>query len=183
MLQLIVGDDNAVRGMLDTNGKQRFSVYDCLTILFLYNVKDGREQDQKKASSCARAFYSTLIADDSEYRDDILSHVVYLKFPGQGHGDTPTMTLAGLQKLVLGVFSILLWVDMLPESLEQPLEVVVCAGGDRPATTIIGLPNDHVIEGVHFINARLDRVRKLRHEIELHIATILILKITHRARR
>ena len=103
MLQLIVGDDNAVRGMLDSDGKQRFSVYDCLTILFLYNVKDGREQDQKKASSCARAFYSTLIADDSEYRDDILSHVVYLKFPGQGQRDTPTMTLAGLQKLVLHV--------------------------------------------------------------------------------
>jgi hypothetical protein len=103
MLQLIVGDDNAVRGMLDTDGKQRFSVYDCLTILFLYNVKDGKEQDQKKASSCARAFYSTLIADDSEYRDDILSHVVYLKFPGQGQRDTPTMTLAGLQKLVLHV--------------------------------------------------------------------------------
>ena len=38
MLQLIVGDDNAVRGMLDSDGKQRFSVYDCLTILFLYNV-------------------------------------------------------------------------------------------------------------------------------------------------
>ena len=89
--------------MRDKDGKQRFSVYDCLTILFLYNVKDEREQDQKKASSCARAFYSTLIADDSDYRDDILAHVVYMKFPGQGQRDTPTMTLAGLQKLVLHV--------------------------------------------------------------------------------
>jgi len=103
MFQLAVGDDNAVRGMRDQDGKQRFSVYDCLTILFLYNMKDGKEQDQKKAASHARMFFSSLVADDSEYRGEILSSVVYMKFPGQGQRETPTMTLAGLQKLVLHI--------------------------------------------------------------------------------
>ena len=103
MFQLAVGDDNAVRGMRDQDGKQRFSVYDCLTILFRYNVRDGKELDQKGAASQARKFFSALVADDSEYRGEILANVVYMKFPGQGQRETPTMTLAGLQKLVLHI--------------------------------------------------------------------------------
>ena len=101
MFQLAVGDDNAVRGMRDQDGKQRFSVFDCLTILFLYNVRDGKELDQKGAASQARKFYSSLVSDESEHREEVLSNVVHMKFPGQGQRDTPTMTLSGLQKLVL----------------------------------------------------------------------------------
>ena len=103
MLQLLVGDNNTVRGIRDAEGKQRFSVYDCLTILFLYNIKDGKDQDVNKAANNARKFFSALVADDSEYRGEILANVVYMKFPGQGQRDTPTMTLAGLQKLVLHI--------------------------------------------------------------------------------
>ena len=103
MLQLLVGDNNTVRGIRDAEGKQRFSVYDCLTILFLYNIKDGKEQDENKAANNARKFFSALVADDSEYRGEILANVVYMKFPGQGQRETPTMTLAGLQKLVLHI--------------------------------------------------------------------------------
>ena len=74
------------------------------------------------------------------------------------------------------IFGIFLLVHVLPEILEQPLEVAVCARANGPA---MGLSNGNVIEGVHFINARFDRVWKLRHEVELHIATVLILKIAH----
>ena len=100
ILKLLVGDENAIRGMHATDGLQRFSVYDFLTVAYLYE-EEGTNQNKKNATGSARKCFSRLITEDSEHRDEILSNVVYMKFPGQGQKDTPTMTLAGLQKLML----------------------------------------------------------------------------------
>ena len=100
ILKLIVGVENAIGGMPSTDGTQRFSVLDFLTIAYLYE-EEATNQDKKNAAGSARKCFSRLIAEDSEHRDEILSNVVYLKFPGQGQKDTPTMTLACLQKLML----------------------------------------------------------------------------------
>ena len=48
--------------------------------------------------------------------------------------------------VLLRIFDTFLWVHVLPEILEQPLEVVVCACGDWPT---MGLSNGHVMEGMH----------------------------------
>ena len=100
ILKLLVGDENAIRGMHAADGLQRFSVYDFLTVAYLYE-EEGTNQNKKNATGSARKCFSRLITEDSEHRDEILSNVVYMKFPGQGQKDTPTMTLAGLQKLML----------------------------------------------------------------------------------
>ena len=54
MLQLVVGDENAVCRMHDQDGKQIFCIW---FILNLFNLKDEKEQDQKKADNCAWAFF------------------------------------------------------------------------------------------------------------------------------
>ena len=106
MLKLIVGDEHAIRGISTSDGLQRFSVLDFLTVTYLYDeqgeiVKDEENDQRKKASVNARKCYSRLISEGSEHREEVLSNVVYMKFPGSGQKDTPTMTLAGLQRMLL----------------------------------------------------------------------------------
>ena len=106
ILKLLVGDENVIRGMPTPDGLQRFSVLDFLTITYLYDEQVGFEPDEendkkKKAYNNARKCFSRLISEESEHRDEVLSNVVYMKFPGPGQKDTPTMTLAGLQRMLL----------------------------------------------------------------------------------
>ena len=56
---------------------------------------------RKKGSVNARKCYSRLNSEPSEHREEVLSNVVYVKFPGVGQKDMPTMTLAGLQRMLL----------------------------------------------------------------------------------
>ena len=108
ILKLLVGDENVIRGMptIDGDGLQRFSVLDFLTITYLYDEQVEIERDEendkrKKAYANARKCFSRLISEESEHRDEVLSKVVYMKFPGAGQKETPTMTLAGLQRMLL----------------------------------------------------------------------------------
>ena len=98
LLQLTIANENSIRGTTTSDGKQRFSVFDFLTILCNDQLDDT---DKKKAVGNAHKWFARLIAEGAEHRDEIISNVVYLKFPGPRQRDTPTMTLAGLQKLLL----------------------------------------------------------------------------------
>ena len=106
ILKLLVGDENVIRGMptIDGDGLQRFSVLDFLTITYLYDEQVEIERDEendkrKKAYANARKCFSRLNSEENEHRDEALSKVVYMKFPGAGQKETPTITLAGLQRM------------------------------------------------------------------------------------
>ena len=59
ILKLIVGDENAIRGMPTTDGIQRFSVLDFLTIAYLYE-EEGANQDKKNAAGSApKVFFAS----------------------------------------------------------------------------------------------------------------------------
>ena len=44
--------------------------------------------------------FARLIANGSEYRDEVVKACDYLKFPGRGQRDTPCMDIRGLQRLI-----------------------------------------------------------------------------------
>ena len=69
--------------------------------LHIFMRKREQIKTRKMLLAVPRKCFSRLIAEDSEHRDEILSNVIYMKFPGQGQKETPTMTLPGLQKLML----------------------------------------------------------------------------------
>jgi hypothetical protein len=81
--------NHTVRGVFTPDGQQFFSVYDFICKTCLY--KDG----------AARMEFSRLVDDKSEYQVEIVSLCRYLKFPGRGQRDTPTMTIRGLQRLLM----------------------------------------------------------------------------------
>ena len=116
LLELSIGSSNhRIRGMVAPDGTERFSVHDVLTRIICIET-DSKENKKKayvtarklfsrfhgetKIASKASPMYSSLLSKASKYGDKILSEVVYLRFPGPGQRDTPTMTVAGLHSLV-----------------------------------------------------------------------------------
>ena len=79
----------AIRGIKEQNGEERFSVYD-----FINKVCE-------KTDGYGNTTYFRLTLDDSEHKDEILKNVKMIKFPGKGQRETPTMTLVGLERLLM----------------------------------------------------------------------------------
>lgn len=72
-------------------GVQWFSSYDFMT-------KMCKHQDKGNA---ARKEFSRIVADGSEYQQEVAGLCRYLKFPGTGQRPTPCMTIRGLQRLLM----------------------------------------------------------------------------------
>ena len=83
--------DASVRGMVAPDGTHRFSVYDFITMA-CQKSDDGEY---------ARKTYSNLVKEGSEFKNEVEKNVHDFKFPGAGQRETPTMTLRGLQRLLL----------------------------------------------------------------------------------
>ena len=90
-LALNLTSDASVRGMVAPDGSHRFSVYDFICVAAQKPI----------SSNYGRVAYARLIDDSSEYKNELVSACYNLKFPGSGQRDTPTMTLRGLQRLLL----------------------------------------------------------------------------------
>jgi len=88
-LLLKVTSEASLRGMVD-DGLHVFAVYDFITI----------SCDKKDGGVYARKTFENLISERSKYKDKILKLCRYVKFPGQGQRNTPTMTIEGLQMLL-----------------------------------------------------------------------------------
>ena len=85
------GEDFIVRGKMDEEGIQLFSVFDFITVSCGY----------KDSGATARKEFVRLIREGSEYAEEVVASCRYLKFNGKGQRDTPCMTIRGLQRLLM----------------------------------------------------------------------------------
>ena len=90
-LILNLASDASVRGMVAPDGSHRFSVYDFITMAC--QKADG--------GVYARKVFSRLVTDESDFKSEIMSLCHNIHFPGGRGAATPTMTLRGLQRLLL----------------------------------------------------------------------------------
>ena len=90
-LCLTSDDARSVRGMVGPDGVERWSVYDFI------NAVCGKEA----GNTYANTVFCRLVKDGSEHKMEVTSSCSDLKFPGRGQRDTPTMTLRGLQRLLM----------------------------------------------------------------------------------
>ena len=90
LLKLTDGDGQSIRGK-EHKGAQWFSVYDFMGISC---GKVGKV-------SYAKTTFSRLVQDGSEYKNEVDTLCVYLKFSGIGQRETPCMTIRGLQRLLM----------------------------------------------------------------------------------
>ena len=90
-LVLNLASEASVRGMVAPDGSHRFSVYDFITMAC----------QKVDAGAYARKTYSNLVKDGSEFKEEIENSVHNIHFPGGRGAATPTMTLRGLQRLLL----------------------------------------------------------------------------------
>ena len=81
----------SLRGMVSPDGLQVFSIYDFICL----------STQKATTSSYGRVTYGRLISDASEFKDEVVTASHNLKFPGAGQRDTPTMTIRGLQRLLM----------------------------------------------------------------------------------
>ena len=95
LLTLVDGQGQSVygkiRGKVHTDGNQNYSVYDAMT---------GGCGKAGKISYSKNTF-GRLVQDGSEYKDELVTLCVYIKFPGRGQKETPCMTIRGLQRLFM----------------------------------------------------------------------------------
>ena len=86
-----IASNASIRRTVCPDGFHRFSVYDFICIA-----------GQKPTSSdYGRVTYARLVSNESEFSNEVVTSVHHLKFPGSGQRTTPTMTLRGLQRLLL----------------------------------------------------------------------------------
>ena len=90
LLKLADGDGQSIRGK-EHEGAQWFSVYDFISISC---SKVGK-------ASYAKTTFSRLVQDGSEYKNEVDTLCVYLKFSGTGQRESPCMTIRGLQRLLM----------------------------------------------------------------------------------
>jgi hypothetical protein len=90
LLKLADGEGQSIRGK-EHEGAQWFSVYDFMSIAC---GKLGKV-------SYAKNTFSRLVQDGSEYKNEVDTLCVYLKFSGTGQRETPCMTIRGLQRLLM----------------------------------------------------------------------------------
>ena len=91
ILKLVAGNGHTIRGVVAPDGTQRFSVYDFI------NKSCGKSED----SSYGNTTFFRLTGDKSTYKNELLSLTQPMKFEGSGQRETPTMTLNGLQRLLM----------------------------------------------------------------------------------
>jgi hypothetical protein len=91
MLLLNISGEAKVRGVVSSDGIQKFSVYDIITAAI--ETKDTKNSTSRKRFAC-------LIKEGAKSRDEILSLCEYIKFPGIGQRHTPAMTADGLLLLL-----------------------------------------------------------------------------------
>ena len=89
-LSLINKDGPAIRGMADGH-EERWAVFDFI------NLVCGKTQGDNYAHVC----FARLVKSESEHKDEVLSFCQVYKFPGRRQRDTPTMTIRGLQRLLM----------------------------------------------------------------------------------
>ena len=85
------GEDFIVRGKMDEEGIQLFSVFDFITVSCGY----------KDSGATARKEFVRLIREGSEHAEELVASCRYLKFNGKGQRETPCMTIRGLQRLLM----------------------------------------------------------------------------------
>ena len=88
-LRLTSGDTDPIRGMKMADGRSVFSVFDAMWNTGAYAGRSG-----------VKMAFARLIADGSEYRDEVVKACDYLKFSGSGQRETPCMDIRGLQRLI-----------------------------------------------------------------------------------
>jgi hypothetical protein len=88
-IRLTSGDKDPIRGMKAPDGRTVFSVFDAMWNTGAYAGKSG-----------VNMAFGRLIANGSEYRDEVLNSCEYLKFAGSGQRNTPCMDIRGLQRLI-----------------------------------------------------------------------------------
>ena len=84
-------DGPALRGTIDKDGNPAFSLFD------LGNIACKREKDNTYGKN---TFYR-LTKEGSEYKTEVDTFTVYLKFPGAGQRETPCASIRGLQRYLM----------------------------------------------------------------------------------
>ena len=83
--------ETIIRGKVNEDGIQVFSVYDFITVSCGY----------KDSGATARKEFVRLIREGSEHAEEVVESCRYLKFNGKGQRETPCMTIRGLQRLLM----------------------------------------------------------------------------------
>jgi hypothetical protein len=88
-LNLFSSSNKPLRGLVSLDKTERYSVYDFMVNWCGYSNPSATKQ------------FTRWISDSSDVKEEVLANTTYVKFPGQGQRETPTMTLSGLEKLLL----------------------------------------------------------------------------------
>ena len=91
LMNLAETGDESIRGIIDPRGLQVFSVYDFMTKACGY----------RDNGDTARSAFRRMTNEGMDTRDELLTAINYVKFPGQRGPDTPCMTIRGLQRLLM----------------------------------------------------------------------------------
>ena len=93
LLELSLNDEDGsvIRGSSIIDEPDRWSVYD--TINFVRGNPPGHNY--------AHTYFSRLVKEGSEYQEELQSLCQHFKFPGSGQRETPTMTIRGIQRLLI----------------------------------------------------------------------------------
>ena len=90
-LMLKLTSSASLRGMVSPDGMHVYAVYDFICLA----------TQRAPTSSYGRVTYGRLISDTSEFKDEIVPLCNNLHFPGGRGAATPTMTIRGLQRLLM----------------------------------------------------------------------------------
>lgn len=91
LLKLIDQNGPALRGGIDKDGNQVFSLFD------LGNIACGKDRD----STYGKTNFYRLIREGSAFKSEVDTLCIYLKFPGSGQRETPCATVRGLQRYLM----------------------------------------------------------------------------------
>ena len=83
--------DTSLRGTVKEDGTHIFAVFDFISLAC----------HKKDNGAYARKTYSNLVKEGSEFKEEMLNLVQYYQFTGAGQRETPTMTIRGLQRLLM----------------------------------------------------------------------------------
>lgn len=91
LLKLINQDGPGLRGGVDKDGVQAFSLFD------LGNLACGKDRD----STYGKTNFYRLTKEGSAFKKEVDTLCIYLKFPGSGQRETPCATIRGLQRYLM----------------------------------------------------------------------------------
>ena len=90
-LKIIDKEGPALRGGVDKDGNPAFSLFD------MGNIACNKERD----STYGKNVFYRLTQERSEFKSEVDSFCVYLKFPGSGQRETPCATIRGLHRYLM----------------------------------------------------------------------------------